>query len=837
MYREASETGIAGKHMDAARFPSISLPTMKHRIIAVLVLVTAITGTGRAQESELTVDQIMQAPETWIGAWPSRISWAEDGSAMYFWWNPKGEFPADSLYKVVRGGAEPIKVTPEERRAPAPRFSGWHHGEHVYDAGFRRKVFEAEGDIFVYDRQTGATQRLTQTLERESNPRFSSDGGSIVFVRGDNLFRRHLSSGLEEQLTDLRRGSEPRDADPTPQRAVLLEQQVELIDYLRRRREEGEAREAASERDRSARNLPSTHYYGNGVIGRLELAPGGRFVSFSRSQRPSEPGMTEVHAYVTESGYAENLTARPKVGSPVTDMELFIQDLQRDTTFRIDLHQLPGSYDVPAYRREMGVEVDSSETRRQLYVSAFMWSGDGQHAVIDVRATDNKTRWIARLDPESGNLSVVDRQQDDAWIAGPGISSWNPTIGWLPDNRRIFFQSEATGYSHLYTADVLTGEVRQVTNGSFEVFDPMLSQDGRSWYFTSSEVSPFERHFYRMDVTGGERTRLTALEGMNDFALDPREESLGILHSFTTRPPEVYLQDLPRRGRTADARRITHSPTEEWLSYDWRTGDIIDIPASDGVDVPTQIFMPEQPNGAAVMFVHGAGYLQNVHHGWSNYFREFMFHNLLTDLGYTVLNMDFRASAGYGRDWRTAIYRHMGGRDLQDYVDASRYLAAEHGIDPERVFIYGGSYGGFITLMALFTEPEHFGGGAALRSVTDWAHYNHGYTSNILNTPAEDSLAYRRSSPIYFAEGLDDPLLIAHGIVDVNVQFQDVVRLAQRLIELRKEDWEMAVYPVEDHGFTEPESWADEYRRILKYIRLSVGPAEAARGEVPVLRE
>ena len=123
-------------------------------------------------------------------------------------------------------------------------------------------------------------------------------------------------------------------------------------------------------------------------------------------------------------------------------------------------------------------------------------------------------------------------------------------------------------------------------------------------------------------------------------------------------------------------------------------------------------------------------------------------------------------------------------------------------IESERVFVYGGSYGGFITLMALFTEPEHFGGGAALRSVTDWAHYNHGYTSNILNTPAEDSLAYALSSPINFAEGYEgDPLLIAHGMVDVNVQFQDVARLAQRLIELGKEGWEMAVYPVEDHGF------------------------------------
>jgi dipeptidyl aminopeptidase/acylaminoacyl peptidase len=118
--------------------------------------------------------------------------------------------------------------------------------------------------------------------------------------------------------------------------------------------------------------------------------------------------------------------------------------------------------------------------------------------------------------------------------------------------------------------------------------------------------------------------------------------------------------------------------------------------------------------------------------------------------------------------------------------------------------------------MALFTEPGRFGGGAALRSVTDWAHYNDPYTSNILNTPQTDSLAYARSSPIYFAEGLADPLLMAHGLIDGNVQPQDIFRLSQRLIELGKRDWELAIYPVEGHGFTEPSSWADEYRRILE---------------------
>jgi dipeptidyl aminopeptidase/acylaminoacyl peptidase len=125
--------------------------------------------------------------------------------------------------------------------------------------------------------------------------------------------------------------------------------------------------------------------------------------------------------------------------------------------------------------------------------------------------------------------------------------------------------------------------------------------------------------------------------------------------------------------------------------------------------------------------------------------------------------------------------------------------------------------------MALFTAPKSFGAGAALRSVTDWAYYNHGYTAEILNRPQDDSLAYRRSSPIYFAEGLEDPLLIAHGLIDTNVHAQDDIRLVERLIELGKTGWEFAVYPAEDHGFVRPESWTDEYTRILSLFERTIG--------------
>lgn len=225
-----------------------------------------------------------------------------------------------------------------------------------------------------------------------------------------------------------------------------------------------------------------------------------------------------------------------------------------------------------------------------------------------------------------------------------------------------------------------------------------------------------------------------------------------------------------------------------------------------------------------MVFVHGAGYLQNVFDGWSYYYREFMFHHLLMSKGYAVLDMDYRGSAGYGRDWRTAIYRHMGGKDLDDEVDGARWLVRELGVAPDRIGMYGGSYGGFMTLMAMFTAPGIFASGAALRPVTDWAHYNHGYTSNILNQPQDDPQAYRQSSPIYFAEGLRGNLLICHGMVDTNVHFQDSVRLTERLIELGKEKWEIAPYPVENHAFHRPESWTDEYRRILALFERTIGP-------------
>jgi dipeptidyl aminopeptidase/acylaminoacyl peptidase len=312
------------------------------------------------------------------------------------------------------------------------------------------------------------------------------------------------------------------------------------------------------------------------------------------------------------------------------------------------------------------------------------------------------------------------------------------------------------------------------------------------------------------------------MAGNNEVYISPDEKKIAIRHSYSNKPWELYLQE---NEPSNIAVKITASQSQVFRTYKWREPELVYFTAEDGTKVRARLYRPEKPQkaGPAVIFVHGAGYLQNVHKWWSTYHREYMFHNLLADMGYTVLDIDYRASSGYGRDFRTGIYRHMGGKDLSDQVDGAKFLVSKYAVSPKRIGIYGGSYGGFITLMAMFNKPEIFKAGAALRSVTDWAHYNHPYSSNILNTPIEDPDAYRRSSPIYFAEGLKGKLLMLHGIVDDNVQFQDVVRLSQRLIELGKENWELAVFPMEAHGFIESSSWTDEYRRILELFEETIG--------------
>ncbi|HEU0015740.1 MAG TPA: prolyl oligopeptidase family serine peptidase [Longimicrobium sp.] len=744
-----------------------------------------LTSTG----FDLSVKNIMRGPEL-VGRSPDDVRWSEDGRWVYFRWRrPEATDTATNVFRVRAEGGTP-EMLPDsvaDRIAPA---SG---GE--WNPARTRRAVERLGDIFVVDAD-GTEHRITHTPSRERSPHLSPDGRTVYYTSGMNVFAVPVAGGPLRQLTDIRADAAPADARPQGQRGRLREQQTELFDVIRDRQAETERRKQVD----SLRTTVRPTYIGkSGSVNNAAVSPSGRYVLLSIGERVEGAQQTLVPNFITETGFTEPLNVRSKVGDVQAFDRAAILDLQTS--------------------RLTWVQADSATQARKLTWPSLGWAPTADRVLLMAIPADYKERWIYTADP-SGRLTLVDALRDSAWVGGPGLF----TAEWLNDER-VYFVSERTGYAHLYTAPATGGGATPVTAGEWEVDGVELSRDRRTFFITTSETHPGERALYAVSVDGGPRTRLTRLEGWTSAVPSPDGRTLALLHSTGNTPPELYL--MPNRPG-AQPRQVTESRTAEFRRGPWIKPEVVTFRARDGALVHARVFRPRelgaQAHGGGVIFVHGAGYLQNAHRGWSTYFREYMFHHLLAARGYTVLDVDYRGSAGYGAGWRTGIYRHMGGKDLTDHVDAARWMAQAEGVDPKRIGIYGGSYGGFITLMGLFTEPEVFRSGAALRSVTDWGHYNHWYTSRILNQPHEDTLAYRRSSPIYFAEGLRGDLLIAHGMVDVNVHFQDVVRLAQRLIELGKTNWEMAVYPVEDHAFQRADSWADEYRRIYELFERTLRP-------------
>lgn len=752
------------------------------RLILTPALVLLAAGPLSAQQPgfDLSVQNIMRG-EGLVGRSPSEVRWSEDSRYVFFRWrDPEARDTTTYTYRVPASGGTPQRLADSVADRTAPAMQG------TWSWDRSRRAVERRGDIYLVE-ASGRERRITDTPVREHSAHLAQDARTVYWISGNNVFGLNLAGGPVRQLTDIRTEDAPARRQAEGQRRTLETQQTELFGVIRDQVRERERREAL---DSIGRQVRPTFLGKAASLTSARVSPSGRYLLIGVSDRVEER-QTLIPNFVTESGYTETVSVRSKVGDAQAGQRAAMVDLATGTA----------------------TWIDPPDKARRGTMLPIGWAPNADRALVMAMPSDYKDRWLLTVGPD-GRTTTLDHLRDEAWVGGPGLF----TAGWLPDGQNVYFVSERTGYAHLYLVPASGGTPTALTSGQWEVHDVQLSPDGRTFFITTNETHPGDRHLYALPVRGGNRTRITSrLDGWNDGTVSPNARWAAVLHSTANTPPELYL--MPVRP-SAEARRVTHSTTREFASGPWIRPEVITVPARDGAQVYSRIFRPRdlgaQPNGAAVIFVHGAGYLQNAHRGWSSYFREYMFHHLLASRGYTVLDMDFRASAGYGRAWRTGIHRHMGGKDLTDHVDGARFLAQREGIDPKRIGIYGGSYGGFITLMALFTEPDVFRSGAALRSVTDWAHYNHPYTARILGQPQADSVAYRRSSPIYFAEGLRGDLLIAHGMMDTNVHFQDVVRLTQRLIELGKTNWELAVYPVEDHAFTRPESWADEYRRILE---------------------
>ncbi len=786
---------------------------------------TALTAKTIDKHSTITLEKIMSDPD-WLGRFADNAGWSVLGDQIVFERKRDGSVVKDvftiSPEKIVLNGAlatlKDLHLLQSSERVVSQdgRFIAW--------------IYDKQG--FIYDKVVGRADGFSHGQANVSQIQFMLDG-RLSFKQGSHIHAIHPDTFVRQSLFSWNFADAPVAVKPAGD--YIAQEQIELIEYIQvkrqQRQDKADYREALVEAN--AALTPKPFYFDKDHrLSAVSVAPNGKWaIIATRKQSSSRQDSDIMPHYIQEDGRiaAKKVRARVADAKPQND-ELYLLDLTTGKTHALAKSALPGyNEDVLA-----SVKAENAAAKGETYAtnrlprditlfSSWYWSEppiywheSANQVGIMLEAWDNKDRWIVTVDFTKKSLVTQHRLSDEAWIN----YAFN-RFGWLKHSPSLYFLSEHSGYSQLYIKPV-DGKLQALTQGSFVVDQITQSPDGQYIYYKANKKHPGIYEVYRvatdLNASTPKSEALTQLNGMTDYVLSPDGTQLLLTHSTMNRPPELYLASALS---VTSPIKISQFVSDEYMAMGFKAPSIIEVPSSY-VDEPiySRLYMPSHPKDAeparAVIFNHGAGYLQNSHMGWSGYFREYMFHNMLAQQGYVVLDMDYRASKGYGRDWRTAIYRQMGTPEIQDLRDGVNWLVANANVDRERIGTYGGSYGGFMTFMALFTAPDLFQAGAALRPVADWAHYNTPYTANILNTPDIDPIAYERSSPIYFAQGLQKPLLMNAPMVDDNVFFVDLVRLVQRMIELEKVDFETAIYPVEPHGFVQPSSWLDEYRRIFK---------------------
>lgn len=447
-------------------------------------------------------------------------------------------------------------------------------------------------------------------------------------------------------------------------------------------------------------------------------------------------------------------------------------------------------------------------------------SASGKYLALDRVDPPMKHRTISifDLDLDKPEPTTVFEDSTQGWI-------YNPDINFSPEGDLLMFQSEKDGWNHIYTIRADGSELKQHTRGSYDI--PWTEWTGKNTIvFASNKVDPGERHLYTLDVRTGRTEKLTSETGFRrDFELSRDKRYVVYEYTYFNMPFELYALDLKKPEKEV---RLTRTIPERFERINWQTEDYFRFTARDGeTELSMSVLKPlhTQPGKKypVVVFVHGAGSLQNVYKGWSNnYYREYMFHQYLNVRGYYVIEVDYRHSTGYGRTFREDVTNWMGKYETRDIVDGINYLAENYiQADTSRVGIYGGSYGGFMALYAASVAPQYFDAAAALRAVTNWENYYHTnpwYTWPRLGTPETDSAHYARSSPITYIDSLERPVLILHGLEDDNVGFQDAAQYINKLIQTGNKEFEMMMYPAERHSFRDPDAWYDEYSRIYEFF-------------------
>ncbi len=555
-----------------------------------------------AAPTPITLDQAMAHPD-WIGNPAEAAWWSWNGKDVYFKQKRTGSQLRDTFLASQNGARRVADSELAKLDSPAV----------VYDRAHTRTIMVRNGDLFERDLKSGALVQITRGVKAE-DPQFSSDERAVQFRVGHDWFSWDRASRLQAPVALPRAAKDPAVQDPD----ALRDMQLRLITTLKRAKDDRDAGRARAEEERrfDPTRAPSPVYLGDKVtIEGSALSPDGRWLVIVTAAKGADKGRVgKMPRYVTESGYEEMDDERTRVGrSGPAPHALKLIDLATNKVQDIAFDTLPGIAVDPLAKLRAEAKLDPLKGNRPLRIAdradAVRWSLDGKQAAVMLRAIDNKDRWIATIDLAAAKLKPQHRLTDEAWV-----NFDNSDFGWLPDNRTLWFKSEESGYAHLYTQP-LDGRPRALTSGKWEAGDVQWSVDGGTAYMLCNRKTPGTYEVCAVNAKDGATREVTSLEGVERFTLSPDSRKLLVHYSSSYMPAQ--LATVPASGGAAvEADRHAHARIQgarmDPARDTWPCPRATAATRSGRSSTARRRWKPGKKY-PVVMFVHGAGYLQNTH--------------------------------------------------------------------------------------------------------------------------------------------------------------------------------------------------------------------------------
>jgi len=467
-------------------------------------------------------------------------------------------------------------------------------------------------------------------------------------------------------------------------------------------------------------------------------------------------------------------------------------------------------YDVAAAKT---AKMDVGSEKDQ-YIPRILWTETPN--LLSIRRMNrlqNKLE-VLHADATTGKTQVVLTDTDKAYV------EVNDDLRYLEGGKEFLFSSEKDGYRHLYLYDMKGKLVRQLTKGNWEItsIDGFDEKKGLV-YYTSTEGSALQRHLYRVDLKGKGKVRLSeAGRGTDAVNLSPDTRYFLNYHSEAGVPAVVSLRS-GQDGKLVKVLEDNAKLREKLGQYNLATPEFFTFKTSEGVELNGQMLKPTNFDATkkypVLMHVYGGPGSQTNADSWGG--TNYLWHQMLTENGYIVVIVDGRGTGARGAAFKKVTYANLGKLETVDQGEGAKYLATLPYVDKARIGIWGWSFGGYMTTLALTKNADLFKMGVAVAPVTNWRYYDTVYTERFLKTPQENPQGYDDNSPVQHADKLKGKLLLVHGTGDDNVHFQNSVSFVDAMIKANK-DYQTLYYPNRNHGIYGGNTRLHLYRQMTDFV-------------------